>query len=97
MQLAAVSDPAAIPHDGHEVPASVAEDPNAVEKPSAGPKQIVVSHRPETAPVSLESQVRETAPATAPEQAQAATAAAEQPRAEKQEAPRRRSRFRIGS
>lgn len=99
MQLAAVSDPASIPHDGHEVPASVAEDPNALEKPSAGPKQIVVSHRPETAPVSLESQVRETASAAAPAQpqAQAATAAAEQPRAEKQEAPRRRNRFRIGS
>lgn len=99
MQLAAVSDPAAIPHDAYEVPASVAEDPNAVEKPSAGPKQIVVSHRPETAPATLESQIRETSSAAAPAQpqAEAATAAAEQPKPEKQEAPRRRSRFRIGS
>lgn len=99
MQLAAVSNPAAIPHDAYEVPASVAEDPNAVEKPSAGPKQIVVSHRPETAAATLESQVRETGSAAIPAQpqAKAATAAAEQPRPEKQEAPRRRSRFRIGS
>ena len=99
MQLAAVSDPAAIPHDAYEVPASVAEDPNAVEKPSAGPKQIVVSHRPETTAASLESQVRETSSTVLPAQpqAEAATAAAEQPRPEKQEAPRRRSRFRIGS
>lgn len=97
MQLAAVSNPAAIPHDAYEVPANVAEDPNALEKPSAGPKQVVVSHRPETAPVSLEAQVRETAAASPQPQAEAVTAAVEQPRAEKQETPRRRSRFRIGS
>lgn len=96
MQLAAVSNPAATPHDVYEVPANVAEDPNALEKPSAGPKQVVVSHRPETAPVSLEAQVRETAASPQP-QAEAVTAAVEQPRAEKQETPRRRSRFRIGS
>ena len=47
---AAISDPSAIPHDANEVPAHVAEDPNAQEKPSAGPKQVVVSHRPETEP-----------------------------------------------
>lgn len=97
MQLAAVSNPAAIPHDAYEVPANVAEDPNALEKPSAGPKQVVVSHRPETAPVSLEAQVRETAAASPQPQAEAVTAAVEQPRTEKQETPRRRSRFRIGS
>lgn len=96
---AAVSDPAAIPHDTYEVPAHVAEDPNALERPSPGPKQVVVSHRPEAEPVSLTSQVRETASAAPPAQpqAEAATAAAEQPKPEKQEAPRRRSRFRIGS
>lgn len=99
-QLAAViSDPSAIPHDANEVPAHVAEDPNAQEKPSAGPKQVVVSHRPETEPVSLAAQMRETAPAAASAQppAEAATAATETPKPEKQEPPRRKSRFRIGS
>lgn len=96
---AAVSDPSAIPHDASEVPAHVAEDPNALERPSAGPKQIVVSHRPEAEPVSLAAQMRETAsaPSAAQPPAEAATAAAEVPKPEKQEAPRRRSRFRIGS
>lgn len=96
---AAVSDPAAIPHDASEVPAHVAEDPNAMEKPSPGPKQIVVNHRPESEPVSLASQVRETASVAAPVQGKPETTAAavEQPKPEKQEAPRRRGRFRIGS
>ena len=96
---AAISDPSAIPHDANEVPAHVAEDPNAQEKPSAGPKQVVVSHRPETEPVSLAAQMRETAPAAASAQppAEAATAATETPKPEKQEPPRRKSRFRIGS
>ncbi|WP_302016047.1 tetratricopeptide repeat protein [uncultured Akkermansia sp.] len=96
---AAVSDPAAIPHDAYEVPAHVAEDPNAVEKPSPGPKQIVVNHRPESEPVSLASQVRETASvaAPAPGKPETTAAAVEQPKPEKQEAPRRRGRFRIGS
>ncbi len=96
LQLAAaISDP----HDANEVPAHVAEDPNAQEKPSAGPKQVVVSHRPETEPVSLAAQMRETAPAAASAQppAEAATAATETPKPEKQEPPRRKSRFRIGS
>ena len=76
---AAISDPSAIPHDANEVPAHVAEDPNAQEKPSAGPKQVVVSHRPETDPISLAAQMRETAPAAASAQppAEAATAATE--------------------
>ena len=96
---AAISDPSAIPHDANEVPAHVAEDPNAQEKPSAGPKQVVVSHRPETDPISLAAQMRETAPAAASAQppAEAATAATETPKPEKQEPPRRKSRFRIGS
>ena len=96
---AAISDPSAIPHDANEVPAHVAEDPNAQEKPSAGPKQVVVSHHPETDPVSLAAQMRETAPAAASAQppAEAATAATETPKPEKQEPPRRKSRFRIGS
>lgn len=96
---AAVSDPSAIPHDAYEVPAHVAEDPNALERPSAGPKQVVVSHRPEAGPVSLADQMRETASAAPAAQppAETATAAAEPPKPEKQEAPRRRSRFRIGS
>lgn len=95
---AAVSDPAAIPHGADEVPAHVAEAPNALERPSAGPKQIVVNHRPEGEPVSLASQVRETAPASpAQPPAEASTATVEQPGPEKQEAPRRRNRFRIGS
>ena len=86
-------------HDAYEVPAHVAEDPNALERPSAGPKQVVVSHRPEAGPVSLADQMRETASAAPAAQppAETATAAAEPPKPEKQEAPRRRSRFRIGS
>ena len=93
---AAISDPSAIPHDANEVPAHVAEDPNAQEKPSAGPKQVVVSHRPETEPVSLAAQMRETAPAAASAQPPA-EAATETPKPEKQEPPHRKSRFRIGS
>lgn len=96
---AAISDPSAIPHEANEVPAHVAEDPNAREKPSAGPKQVVVSHRPESGKASLASQMKETAPAAASAQppAEAATAATETPKPEKQEPPRRKSRFRIGS
>lgn len=93
-QLAAAeSDPKAIPHAAGEIPASVAEDPNALERPNPGPKQIAVSYRPETEPASLASQVKETASAPQPQ----AVAAKEQPAPEKAEAPRRRSRFRIGS
>lgn len=96
---AAVSDPSAIPHDAHEVPASVAEDPNAREKPSAGPKQIVVSHRPEQEPAPLESQVRETASVASagPPQETVTAAKTEPDRNASQEAPRRKNRFRIGS
>lgn len=96
---AAISDPSAIPHGANEVPAHVAEDPNAREKPSAGPKQVAVSHRPESGQTSLASEMRETAPAAASAQppAEAATAATETPKPEKQEPPRRKSRFRIGS
>lgn len=95
-RMAVVSDPAAIPHDAHEIPASVAEDPNALEKPTPGPKQMAVNHRPEPEPVSLASQVRETASAPTSAQVQPA-AAKEQPAPPKADAPRRRSRFRIGS
>lgn len=96
---AAISDPSVIPHEANEVPAHVAEDPNAREKPSAGPKQVVVSHRPESGQASLASQMKETAPAATSAQppAEAATAATETPKPEKQEPPRRKSRFRIGS
>ena len=96
---AAISDPSAIPHEANEVPAHVAEDPNAREKPSAGPKQVVVSHRPESGKASLASQMKETAPAATSAQppAETATAATETPKPEKQEPPRRKSRFRIGS
>ena len=97
---AAVSDPSAIPHDAHEVPASVAEDPNAMERQSAGPKQMVVSHRPEQAPVSVEAQVKQTVSITVQAKPQKEAVAAVVPQTEKaakQEAPPRRSRFRIGS
>ncbi len=95
---AAISDPSAIPHDANEVPAHVAEDPNAQEKPSAGPKQVVVSHRPETDTISLSPNegncpcggIRTTS-------GRSRNCRNGNAQAGKAEPPRRKSRFRIGS
>ena len=94
----AVSDPKAIPHEAGEVPASIAEDPNARERPAPASRHIAVSLRTEPEPASLASQVKEAGPAHTAANQQAQTAPAkEQAQAEAAEKPRRRSRFRIGS
>lgn len=94
----AVSDPKAIPHEAGEVPASIAEDPNAQERPAPASRHIAVSLRTEPEPASLASQVKEAGPAHTAANQQAQTAPAkEQAQAEAAEKPRRRSRFRIGS
>lgn len=99
-RMTAASAPSAIPHGAREAPVSAAEAPNALESQSAGPKQMVVSHRPEQAPVSVETQVKQTVsvPAPAQPQKEAVAAVKQQPeKTAKQEAAPRRSRFRIGS
>lgn len=96
-QEIAVSNPRAIPSDGREIAASVAENPNAVEHPSPDPKQLVVNHRPETETVSLPTkpaQLGTDAPQAPAQQAESAAQAIPKPPV-KQEAPRR-NRFRIG-
>lgn len=94
----AVSDPKAIPHEAGEVPASIAEDPNAQERPAPASRHIAVSLRTEPEPASLASQVKEAGPTHTAANQQAETAPAkEQAQAEAAEKPRRRSRFRIGS
>ena len=95
----AVSDPKAIPHEAGEVPASIAEDPNAQERPAPASRHIAVSLRTEPEPASLASQVKEAGPTrhcrqpAGGDRARQGTGTRRKPR----EKPRRRSRFRIGS
>lgn len=94
MHLAAAASPpsAAISHSVNEAPAHLDEAPNSQGQPSPGSTQAVVSHRPEAGNAPLAAQVRETASA-----APAAQPPAEIRKPEKQEDPRGRGRFRIGS
>lgn len=93
----AISDPSAIPHDSNEIPAQIAEDPNAKETPTTESKQIEVKPQTEAEqkPVSeaTKSPQSQSQPVQKPKtNEQKATTSSE-----KQESTHKRSRFRIGS
>lgn len=95
-QLVTVAtNPASIPSDGNEVPASVAEDPKAQEKPTSTISNMVVNHRPE--PASLPSQTQSHAQAGPDKSPKNTSSVTEQSSTPKAEEPPRRHRFRIGS
>lgn len=89
---AAASPPSTISHGANMAPSHVDKAPNSQGQPSPGSTQAVVSHHPEAGHPSLAAQVKESV-SEAPD----AQPPAETLKPEKQEAPRRRGRFRIGS